>query len=333
MEVASVWDGWIKNGSDIVGTVQVKVGKATAKKPAKVTTSVVLKDSTKKLSFKGEMAADATEATLKCKGQGDMSLSFGERALAGAWAGGSVIGGRNLFSSKDKAEVKEADALLAPWKGVLNAAWDGGTLSVSIAAKGKTKVSAVLADGTKATANGQFVIGEGWCAVPVVVNKKAKLGFIVWLSQDGKEETVEGLGDGVEIGMPAPGANLAFALGGGFDGIEGLQAALLPAKGYAFEGGSKWKFKKADTVKLNAQKTAAEVTKDNGNPSGLKLTYTAKTGIFKGSFTLCATKEGVRPKTRKYTVQVVGFVVNGEGVGFATLKKPATSWPVTLELE
>ena len=49
----------------------------------------------------------------------------------------------------------------------------------------------MLADGTKATANGQFVIGEGWCAVPVVVNKKAKLGFIVWMSQDGEEATAK----------------------------------------------------------------------------------------------------------------------------------------------
>jgi hypothetical protein len=72
---------------------------------------------------------------------------------------------------------------------------------------------------------------------------------------------------------------------------------------------------------------------DAAKPSKLKLNYSPKTGIFMGSFTLCATKEGVRPKTRKYTVQVVGFVVDGEGVGFATLKKPATSWPVTLELE
>ena len=54
---------------------------------------------------------------------------------------------------------------------------------------------------------------------------------------------------------------------------------------------------------------------------------------FKGSFTLCATKEGVRPKTRKYTVQVVGFVVDGEGVGFATLKKPHAEWAVTIERE
>ncbi len=317
LDVASVWDGWIEDDSGIVGTVQVKVGKATAKKPAKVTASVVLKDSTKKLSFKGEMAADATEAMLTCKGQSDMSLSFGERALAGEWSGKNIIGGRNLFSSKDKAEAKEADALLAPWKGALNAAWDGGTLSVSIAAKGKAKVSAVLADGTKATANGQFVIGDDWCAVPVVVNKKAKLGFIVWLSLDGEEASVEGLGDGVEIGMPAPGASLAFTLGGGFDGIEGLQTALLPANGYAFEGGAKWKFKTADTVKLNADKTAAEVTKDNGNPSGLKLTYTAKTGAFKGKFTVYAVQGG---KLKKLTANVTGVMVGKTGLGIATVK-------------
>ena len=65
------------------------------------------------------------------------------------------------------------------------------------------------------------------------------------------------------------------------------------------------------------------------NLSGLKLTYTPKTGVFKGSFTMYATNESVAPAgksptLKKYKVNVTGFMVddgNGpKGVGTATIK-------------
>ena len=66
------------------------------------------------------------------------------------------------------------------------------------------------------------------------------------------------------------------------------------------------------------------------NLSALKLTYTPKTGIFKGSFKLYATTGGDKPKLKKLSVKVIGFVVDGAGVGWATLKKPSAEWPVTI---
>ena len=116
-----------------------------------------------------------------------------------------------------------------------------------------------------------------------------------------------------------------FSLGDGFGGIEGVQAAFLPGS-FTFNGGAKWTFPKADTVKLNAGKTAAEVTKDNGNPSGLKLTYTAKTGAFKGKFTVYAVQKG---KLKKLTADVTGVMVGKTGLGTATVKGVGTV-PVTV---
>ena len=60
--------------------------------------------------------------------------------------------------------------------------------------------------------------------------------------------------------------------------------------------------------------------------------------MFKGSFKIYATNEasvaeGKKPTLKKYTVNVAGFFVGGVGGGQATLKKPAASWPVTLEFE
>ena len=65
--------------------------------------------------------------------------------------------------------------------------------------------------------------------------------------------------------------------------------------------------------------------------SKLKLKYAPKTGLFKGSFKVYATAGGDKPKRRSYTVKVVGYVVDGVGVGQAALKKPSAKWPITLE--
>ena len=69
--------------------------------------------------------------------------------------------------------------------------------------------------------------------------------------------------------------------------VVAAMLALLP-KALAVKGGAKWDAGKAATVNLNEEKTAAAVTKDPGNNSGLKLTYNAKEGSFKGSFNVYA---------------------------------------------
>ena len=47
---------------------------------------------------------------------------------------------------------------------------------------------------------------------------------------------------------------------------------------------------------------------------------------------LYATSGGEKPKLKKFTVNVIGFVVDGEGMGEATMKKPAAGpWAVTVE--
>ena len=72
----------------------------------------------------------------------------------------------------------------------------------------------------------------------------------------------------------------------------------------------------------------------------MKLTYTPKTGVFKGSFNVYATNEGSTPagkvpKLKKYRVNVTGFMVDDgtgpKGIGEATIKKPAVKWSVTIK--
>ena len=88
--------------------------------------------------------------------------------------------------------------------------------------------------------------------------------------------------------------------------------------------GAEWKRNGSEALDVNTAK--------GNNASGLKLTYTAKTGVFKGSFKAYAleTSNG-KMKLKKYTVNVTGVVVDGKGYGQATCKKPASGpWAVTL---
>ena len=81
-------------------------------------------------------------------------------------------------------------------------------------------------------------------------------------------------------------------------------------------------------MNLNAEKTAAEVTKDPGNNSGLKLTYNAKDGSFKGSFNVYAVVGG---RLKKFRANVTGVMVGAKGYGVAAIKSPAATAPITIE--
>lgn len=138
-----------------------------------------------------------------------------------------------------------------------------------------------------------------------------------------------------------------FSLAGDFSlpGATGeVQDYLLPA-GVAFTvAKGKWKFAGNSTVKVVRDKTTKEYslsvtygTKgDKTNESALKLSYSAKTGYFSGSFkvyTLYTTTAGVL-KLKTYTVKVTGFVIDGKGEGAATcsgVKPAAGPWKVTVE--
>jgi hypothetical protein len=119
-----------------------------------------------------------------------------------------------------------------------------------------------------------------------------------------------------------------------------LQEDLLPDGDEFRVSGKKWTFAKNATVKVVKDKETKEyelmVDESNGkaNRSSLKLTYTVNTGLFKGSFKAYALEEanGGKLKLKKYTVNVIGFVVGGEGAGLATCKKPAGGpWAVRID--
>ena len=108
----------------------------------------------------------------------------------------------------------------------------------------------------------------------------------------------------------------------------GTLEALLPVAEPIAAKGGKWAFDKAASVKLKNGVLSGVDDPKKPNLSGMKLTYTPKTGMFKGSFKLYANQGG---KLKKTTVNVNGFVVEGVGHGKATTKKPAAEWDVRVE--
>ena len=239
-------------------------------------------------------------------------------------------------------------------------------LTVKVAAKGKCKVSGTMPDGTKVSISSQLQIlhadvegGGTTCELPVVVplysGKKGGFGFCIEFSPE-TEMGVEVIGQTEWLANPGRGNEFTATLtpiGAGIGTVGALTTtsvfaadtgaieipdalvddSLLPGPENGVDvtpSGKKWILPKADKVKFDRETETYDVTTDFGNPSGLKLTFTASTGTFKGSFKVYAVTEMGKSKT--CTAQVNGAVVDGIGYGTAIIKKTC-SMPVIIQPE
>jgi len=333
-DAASEYNGYLydETSGEVKGSIQVKVGKP-GKKDGKATVKATVVVGTKKVTLKG---ADKGKAALSADGPTEIELVGGEACeialgadgISGFYGACLIDGSRNFFASKDKAEVNAANDVLSKWLGSFMAVWDGGSLGVTIAAKGKVKVSGTLADGkTKVSASTVLLVGEEWSCISVAA-PKASLAFTLWLSHDGQTIEAEGLGEDALVGIPGtlPGG-AAFRIDADEFAAAFGQALLpyLPDGVPVTQKGAKWTLPKAGKVAY--KNGAVDASKLGENPCGLKLTYKAKDGTFKGSFKVYAEVKG---KPKATTVNVTGFLLNGVGYGTATVKgKP----PVAVTIE
>ena len=334
--VASTFDGYLYDANgNVKGSIQVKVGKPNRKtKLASVKATVIGLDGKKKrlkAANRGKVliAADGPTAVALTGGEA-CTVTLGTKGMSGTYGSSAIDGALNVFVSKDAADKAVASAVFGKWKGAVNVAWQGAQgwngLSVTIANKGKAKVSGTLADGTKVRAKGQFAVGEEWCCVPVVVSQRAHLAFNVWLPKAAASAAIPvvvGLGESIagKPGTLKDGA--AFKLGAVMG--DAKYEAYLP-DGVAVKGGAKWTLPKAGKVQL-AKDGSVDQSKLGENPSALKLTYKAKDGSFKGSFKVYADVNG---KPKATTAKVAGVLVDGVGYGVAMIRNAVTV-PVTIE--
>ena len=326
----AVFDGFVTNAMEMAGTVQFKVAKADKNSgDSKVTGTMISAATGKKLSYKGVMAADGN-AVLECSGQPNIKVFFGKQGMTGTFgAAYHVAGARSLFSSKDKAEQKMANDAASPWIGTINMICDEGTVSVSIAKKGKVKASCIPADGKKASAASQLIFADGGFHVPVAFTKNVRLSFILTLGADGVSVGVSGVQDAI-VGQPGDLKNGAmFNVDVNADMWKMLPGPVmeyyLPTNMTLNVSGGKWALPKAGKIAM--KKGVLDDSKAGLNPSGLKLSYKAKDGSFKGSFKAYCDKGG---SLKAVAVTVSGVMVDGVGYGSAAVKK-AGSAAVTIK--
>ena len=286
----------------------------------------------------------------------------------GGQGGGGSIGGGSVTPDPETPGyvVLEAKDITAPYAAskavtLMGAAYDGdgavaGIVELKLgkvnAKKGTSKVSGsfVGLDGKKQSIKSVNVAGIDGTAPAEVSLEVKNLGTMSVTI--GGTQFAGSLGgwhvQSANVGGAWAKASATVTVGmGDLSMFAGeVLSGLLPQDEQASVTGGKWAFAKAAGVKWAKPKKGAELperydeasgkglvvdtAKGKTNLSGLKLSYTPKKGTFKGSFKVYALEgEGKSTKLKKYTANVVGFVVDGVGVGTATIKKPAAGpWTV-----
>ena len=348
---AATYDGFLLNGEVLGGSFTLKAAKGKVVKGSGGTESNATFTVTiqvfgqKKLALSGTIDANghahAENAAKGCSFDADLT-QFGLTNAEFESNDSSLTGkgARNRYAAKSS----EAVALVSSASKLSTGAWTvaaysaelGGwsMLSVSVGNKGKTKVSGTLANGTTVSATSTAIVGDGCCGIPIGYSKKnVTFAFVLWFtwSDEGEViatmEAVNGFDEGLFSRVPS-GINgeLNLSVDGSFEIGDFVVEVEDPSETTITATGTKWKLPKADTWKFVRDEGWVQ-KKDNGNSTGLKLTYTAKTGLFKGSYTVYGTTDNGRSK--KYKVSVAGgVVVNGDGeivgYGSATIKKCGT---------
>ena len=359
-DAAQTYDGYIldEKGED-AGTIQVKVGKPNKNTgEAKVSASVQMFGMAKmqfkadpKGSWKLSVGGATKGVTLSSPKTTDrVVIDISEKGIFGTFGSYDIIGSRNTSKSdaayanwvgrKYEVAFKTKEGTGSPFAGGYSA------VTVSIAAKGKVKITGVMADGAKVNANAQLLIsdkGEG-CVnafVPMYSGKKGGFGFVLWIDPDYTTAYVESISTWTSVGKtasftaeletvgaaaPAPAGMMTFTLESvpAISGANVLTDYLPVAVKASFAGG---KLSVAKANKIKADKSGV-VTSTGGtdNDAGLKLNYTAKTGAFKGAFMVYTI---VNSKLKKVKADVNGVFVGGVGFGTAVIKNVG-SYPVTL---
>ena len=219
--------------------------------------------------------------------------------------------------------------------------------------KGVTRVSgtATLMDGKKASAKSVSMTVSASGTASGTLSFRAPIGDVaLTLSKDGSFSFANGAYSAKKatVGGALSTDSLTFDVAMGTlpdfgEGWQVISAAFPNAVKIAVAGGKKWTLQAVSTLRYKKNRETGKYELEGlgdakkPNVSGLRLSYSASTGRFKGNFKLYATNasvtpEGKPPKLKKVTVNVSGFMVDGVGTGEAASKSPALGpWAVSVK--
>lgn len=365
-KAASTFHGYLVEDDALCGIAEVKIAKGSwnstdEETNAVVNASVVLLGNAKKLKARGVMSESEGGEVEFSSLDATLSFDYEGGLLKGSFGSAEFVAYDDGLKSSDYNRRSAARAVGDDFSGnyavVLSTDDNTGyaALSVEMRSNGKARVKGTLPDGTSFSSTSYVLNGyeEGSytdVVVPVfaqLYRKAGGLGLLLRFSREDDEVTVSVESISALIG-PSGEATAYFGdlaagkVGALSQGEHSVTADIsaLEASGEMVEddlspdgtefavAGSRWTFPKADRVKFVRDDESYETTVENGNPAGIKLSYTAKTGSFKGSFKVYSVTESGRSKKR--TASVAGVVVDGVGYGTALIKKVGAV-PIVLE--
>ena len=349
---AHVYNGYVLDGDALVGSVRLKIARGRYSRVTQENTAVATATfqllGEGRVAVKGVLREDATGGLVHSKSSRQFSFSVDGESVSGSFDDLDVVAVKDVFSSSEKSDRATAAALISEVAGnynvVLPAESDGeysfsgyAGVSLQIGKRGTAKISGFLPDGTKLSATAPIVCDDEIVLIPAVlpayIGKKGGIAFVLFLS-DG-DAAIDNVSDWIgpngsaigsleagEVAKVSPMSNGEYVFAADisdfeFDG-ETIDDSLSPDGTLINVQAGKWSTARADVVRF-VRDEGFEISRDNGNPSGLRLSCTAKTGLFRGKFQVYSVAESGRSKKR--TATVFGIVVNGVGYGCASIKK------------
>lgn len=349
---AYTYDGCLiatNEDNSVIGVVTVKVDKKGK------TTATVTRIGEKKLTYKSQMPIAKGEVDLVCtKSPDPMHLTVYAGGIEGSCGAYQVSCRKNVAKEKpfDYLRIQGkvwAVALKTDDFDVPGTMVGYASLTVTVSKNGKTKVSGLLPDGTKVSVSTQAEIhSDGTIVIPVVAQLySGKVGGIsLALQIDGEtgEAEVRGAGKWKSLsGYISWDASLShcepvnvfgitrktdmFVLEEQPTQIGGMNVAtqFLHSVSNMMFMGKKWMIAKGGKIKLMGADFVDQAA--SPNPGGLTLSYTPKTGAFKGKYAVYVNNFG---KSKKLSATINGVVVGESGYGTAVIKNQR-SIPVRVE--
>ena len=348
---AHAYNGYVLDGDALAGSVQIKIAKGRYSRAAEETTATATATfqllGEGKVVAKGVIHEDATGELVHSRSSRQFSISVDGETASGSFDGMEVVAVRDVFSSSAKADKAKSAALLKEIERCYNVVFSAVSddeygfsgyagISLQTDKRGTAKISGSLPDGTKLSASAPMVCAEEMVFVPAVLpaykGKKGGIAFVMYLSAG--DAAIEDVSGWIGPGGITVGSLEAVEVSSVSSMSSGEHVFAADISGFAIDGESvddslsphgtpvkvhsgKWSVAKADTVRF-VRGEGYEISRDNGNPSGMKLSCAAKTGLFKGKFNVYSITESGKSKRRTATVS--GIVVDGIGYGCASIK-------------